>query len=584
MAEAKWVATTTRPEIMGTRYMVSAGHYLAAAAGMSILEKGGNAFDAGVAMGLCVNVLQADLTNLGGVAPICLFDAKMGRVETISGLGWWPAAVDPEVFRTRYNGRIPRGINRCVVPAAIDAWLTVLKLYGTMTLAEIAAPAIEFCEQGFPMHSVMRETFSKPAALRAMQSWSSTREVFLNPDGNPPAVGELVFQRDLATTLRLLTDAERAAPDRETGIQAARDRFYRGDIAAAIANFSQQEGGWLTVDDLASFEVDIEPAISTSYRGYDVFSCGPWCQGPVVPMALNILEGYNLRELGIGSTALFHLTIEALKAAFADRDKYFTDPRLATVPIDGLLSKAYAAEWRSRISQSKASPGMPEPGDPWPHSAERAPAEPSGWKFPTPTEGAVEPDTSYICVVDQDGNAFSATPSDGATSAPIVPGYGFTISSRGMQSWLDPNHPSAIAPKKRPRLTPSPGMVLKDGRLVMPYGTPGNDVQPQAMVQFLINVIDFDMGVQAAAEAPRCATYSFPRSSDPHPYTPGAANIEARVPSTVIDELRRIGHQIEPWPAWTGTAGSIGAVLVNHENGVLHGAADPRRVAYAIGR
>lgn len=584
MAEAKWVARTTRPEIMGTRYMVSAGHYLAAGAGVTILESGGNAFDAGVAMGLCINVLQADLTNLGGVAPICLFDVKRGCVETISGLGWWPAAVDPDIFRSRYNGRIPRGINRCVVPAAMDAWLTALKLYGTMTFAEVAKPAIEFCEQGFPMHSVMSETFSKPAALNAMRSWPSTRDVFLDKQGNPPTVGQLVFQRDLGQTLRLLAEAERGASDREAGIQAARDRFYRGDIAAAMAKFAQQEGGWLTTEDLASFEVDVEPAISTSYRGYDVFSCGPWCQGPVVPMALNILEGFDLSGLGSGSAPVFHLIIEALKAAFADRDKYFTDPRIAAVPIDGLLSKAYAAEWRSRISQSEAFPGMPEPGDPWSHSAQSAPLEPNRWKHPEPTDGPVEPDTSYLCVVDRDGNAFSATPSDGATSAPIVPGYGFAISSRGMQSWLDPDHPSAIAPGKRPRLTPSPGMVLKDGRLVMPYGTPGNDVQPQAMVQFLINVIDFHMGVQEAAEAPRCATYSFPRSSDPHPYTPGAANIEARVPSTVIDELRRLGHDIEPWPAWTGTAGSIGAVLVDHENGVLHGAADPRRVAYAIGR
>jgi gamma-glutamyltranspeptidase / glutathione hydrolase len=584
MAEAKWVAKTTRPEIMGTRYMVSAGHYLAAAAGVRILEKGGNAFDAGVAMGLCINVLQADLTNLGGVAPICLFNAKQGRVDTVSGLGWWPAATDPEIFHKRYSGRILRGIHRCVIPAAVDAWLTTLKLYGTMSLADVAEPAIELCEQGFPMHSVMRETFSKPAALKAMRSWPSTAAVFLDKQENPPAIGELVFQKDLGKTLRLLVEAERQVSGREAGIQAARDRFYRGDIAQAMVKFSQDQGGWLTLEDLAGFKVDIEPAIRTSYRGHEVFSCGPWCQGPVVPMALNILEGFELRALGAGSTETYHLILEALKAAFADRDKYFTDPRFAAVPIDGLLSKTYASKWRERISRTRAFPGMPEPGDPWPHSVHAPSAFFEGWKYPEPTDGPVEPDTSYLCVVDHEGNAFSATPSDGATSAPLVPGYGFSISSRGMQSWLDPNHPSSIAPGKRPRLTPSPGMVLKDGKLLMPYGTPGNDVQPQAMLQFLINIIDFGMGAQEAIEAPRCATYSFPRSSDPHPYTPGAANIEGRVDPDVVTKLQQMGHRIEAWPAWTGTAGSLGAVLVNQENGVLHGAADPRRVAYALGR
>jgi gamma-glutamyltranspeptidase/glutathione hydrolase len=283
-----------------------------------------------------------------------------------------------------------------------------------------------------------------------------------------------------------------------------------------------------------------------------------------------------------GGADQFHLVIEALKAAFADRDRYFGDPDFVDVPMDGLLSEAYGAEWRARIEFDAATPGMPRPGDAWAHSAR--PARPSSWTFPEPTIGPVEPDTSYLCVVDAQGNAFSATPSDGVTSAPLVPGYGFMVSSRGMQSWLDPGHPSVLAPGKRPRLTPSPGMVLKDGKLVMPYGTPGNDVQPQAMLQFLINVIDYGMDVQSAIEAPRCATYSFPRSSDPHPYTPGSANIEGRVDAGTVDELRRRGHGLEVWPDWTGTAGSLGAILKDHDNGVLHGGADPRRVAYAIGR
>ncbi len=251
--------------------------------------------------------------------------------------------------------------------------------------------------------------------------------------------------------------------------------------------------------------------------------------------------------------------------------------------MDGLLSKEYAAEWRDRIDPHVASPGMPEPGDAWRFSA-RHEERPSRWRFPEPAAGPPEPDTSYLCVVDAQGNAFSATPSDGVTSAPLVPGLGFMMSSRGMQSWLDADHPSSLVPGKRPRLTPSPGMVLKDGRLMMPYGTPGNDVQPQAMVQFLVNVIDYGMDIQQAVEAPRRATFSFPRSSDPHPYNPGLAHLESRVSPAVAEALARMGHDLQMWPEWTGTAGSLGAIRVDHENGVLHGAADPRRVAYAIGR
>jgi gamma-glutamyltranspeptidase/glutathione hydrolase len=320
-----------------------------------------------------------------------------------------------------------------------------------------------------------------------------------------------------------------------------------------------------------------------NYRGYEVYACGPWCQGPVVPMALNILSGYDIASLTPGSVEVYHLVLEALKAAFADRDRYFGDPRYVSVPVDGLLHPEYGAQWRSRISRDKACPGMPEPGDPWPFSAKERPAE-DRWTFPTAGDGPLEPDTSYLCVVDREGNAFSATPSDSVRSAPIIPGLGVMMSSRGTQSWLDQNHPSAMAPGRRPRLTPNPGMVLKDGQLFMAYGTPGLDMQPQAMVQFLLNVIDFKMTVQEAIEAPRCGTYSYPASSDPHRYLPGVANIESRAGAEVIEGLRRLGHDIAPWPAFTGTVGSVEAILVDQETGVLHGGADPRLMAYAIGR
>lgn len=581
MASRTW-PRSTRPVVMGTHHMVSAGHYLAAAAGLRILEAGGNAIDAGVAAGLCINVTQADLTNLGGVAPIIVYLAHSGTVETISGLGWWPKAASIEFFQREQGGRIRRGMQRCVMPAAIDAWLTALQRHGTMTFAEVAAPAIELAEDGFPMHDLMQDILSVPSALEAMRQWPSTRAVFL-PDGHVMPLGARVVQKDLAHTLRMLVQAECGATSREAGIGAARDRFYRGDIAEQMVRFSCAQGGWLTMQDLAEFHVAVEEPVKTTYRGYEIYACGPWCQGPVVPQTLNILEGYDLASQERCSAEVYHLILEALKASFADRDRYYGDPRFVDVPMDGLLSKAYAAQWRERIDATMAHPGMPEPGDPWPFSAHRE-RQPSRWQYPVPSDGPVEPDTSYIGVVDRWGNAFSATPSDGVTGSPVVEGLGFIVSSRGMQSWLDPDHPSCLAPGKRPRLTPSPGMVLKDGRLVMPYGTPGNDVQPQAMVQFLVNLIDYGMNPQQAIEAPRCTTFSFPRSSDPHPYTPGLCHLEARVDVSVPKALLRMGHKLRMWPEWTRAAGSVGTIQVDHEHGVLHGAADLRRMAYAMGR
>jgi gamma-glutamyltranspeptidase / glutathione hydrolase len=574
MAEASWVPATSRPVIMGSKYMISAGHYLAAWAGAQVLEAGGNAVDAGVAAGLCLNVLQTDMCNLGGVAPICIFRAGTGTVETISGLGWWPAATDPEIFRSRYGGRIGSGIHSSVIPAAADAWLTALESYGTISFAAAARTATELAEDGFPMHSVMLQSFEK---------WPRTREVFARPDGSVPRLGELVRQKELGRTLRLLADAEHGAQTRADGIRAARHRFYSGDIAEAMVKHSDREGGWLTMEDLASFRVEVEAPVSVNYCGYDVHACGPWCQGPVVPMTLNILKGYDIGSMAPRSSRLHHIVLEALKAAFADRERYFGDPRYVQVPIDGLLAEDYGAQWRSRIKLSSASPGMPVPGDPWRHSALSRP-DGDDWRMPIPAAGSPRPDTTYVCVVDGEGNAFSATPSDGVSPSLHVSELGFSLSERGAQSWLDPDHPSAVGPGRRPRLTPSPGMVTQNGNLVMPFGTPGGDVQPQAMVQFLLNVVNFGMNVQAAMEEPRCATYSFPLSSDPHSYAPGSVNIESRVGPDVIDSLRELGHVIEPWPAWTGTAGSLGAIYVDRASGVLHGAADPRRIAYAIGR
>lgn len=566
---------TARPPVFGRRHMAVAGHPLAATAAATILQRGGNAIDAGVAAGLCINVVQPDEATLGGVAPIMVYDAATRAVHTISGLGRWPRGVDVARLRAAADGRMPLGVLRSVVPAAVDAWVTALDRFGTMTLAEVASPALDLAQHGFPVDRYLALNLRAAAPLLAR--WPSSRAVFL-PDGRPPAEGELFVQRDLAGTLGALVEAERACPgNRHEKLMAARDYFYRGPIAGHIARFVAAKGGFLTADDLADFHVRIEPPVRARYDGYDVYACGPWCQGPVLLEALNILAGYDPRGLGHNSPAYLHLLVESLKAAFADRERYYGDPDVVPVPIDALLSPERAAAWRGRIDPARATPDMPDP--PLLDGALGGPGAAAG----ALERGEPRPDTSYVCVVDGDGNAFSATPSDGVQYTPVVPGLGLVVSGRGDQSWLDPAHPSAVAPWKRPRLTPNPGLVLRDGELFLAYGTPGGDVQPQAMAQVLLNIVAFGMDPQEAVEAPRVAAYSFPDSFDPHTRFPGLVRVEGRLPEATVDALIARGHRVERWPASIAASGSVCAILVDRAHGTLRAGADPRRLAQAIG-
>lgn len=573
---------TLRPAIDAGHYVASTGHYMATMAAVRILEMGGNAIDAGVAGGFCINVLQPDMTNMGGVAPIMLHSARDEAVYSISGLGTWPQAANREYFLNECGGEMPYGVHRCVMPAAVDAWLTALSRFGTMSFADVIAPAIDLAENGFATFHFFRSNIEADA--EELARWPSSAEVFL-PNGRVPELGEMFVQKDLANMLRMLVEAEEGAggQGREAGIQAARDRFYKGDIAERVAAFHQDQGGFLTLDDLKNFSVEVEEPVCAGYRGFDVYACDTWTQGAVAPHALAILEGYDLASLGHNSADTIHLIIEALKAAFGDRERYYGDPRFVDVPMAGLLSTEYAAEWRDRISMDRAAPGMPEPGNPWKYMDDGRSVDASPYVAPREFAGRVEPDTSYLCVVDAEGNAFSATPSDGVSGSPVIPGLGFIVSGRGKQSRLDPSHPASLEPGKRPRLTPSPGLIMKDGQVFAPYGSPGSDVQPQAMVQLAVNLIDFGMDPQAAVEAPRVASYSYPRSDYPNPYAPGVMNAEARIPSDVTAELARRGHIVEPWPEWTPRAGSLCTVVVDHERSRMVGAADPRRISYAIG-
>lgn len=571
-----------RPSIMGSTHAVSSGHYLAASAGYSILERGGNAVDAGVASGIVLNVVLPNATNFGGVAPIMIYLADTDSVVTISGLGRWPRNISADYFLKNSNGQIPVGILRCVVPSAADAWITALEKYGTMTFEQIVAPALALAQRGFPVSHYLKKALEQPEeeSIRSSGSWGSwpsSVEIFM-PQGKLPGVGEMLVQADLARTFERLIEIEKsnANKGREAALRAARDYFYKGDIAREIAAFSRQQGGFLSLADLEEFSVKVEEPEIGHYKEYTIYTCGPWSQGPVLPQTLQMLETDDLKKLRHNSTEYIHLVSQALNLAFADRHHYYGDPEFVEVPINALLSKAYAADRRLSIDMSRAFSEMPDPGN--------LPAVEGNLMKPIPdnTYGN-EQDTSYTCVVDRWGNAFSATPSDTLFGSPIVPNLGFLISSRGSQTWLEENHPSSLEPWKRPRLTPNPAMAFKNGKLFMTFGTPGGDTQCSSMLQLFLNVVEFDMTPQEAIEAPRFAPWNFPNSFWPHTYNPGRLDIEGRVPNTIFEDLVVLGHSVKKTEDWSAKMGSLSAILIS-DSGTLVAGADPRRETYAIAR
>jgi gamma-glutamyltranspeptidase/glutathione hydrolase len=573
-----------QPMITGARYMISAGHYLAAEAGHAVLQAGGNAVDAGVAAGIALGVVHSDQVQFSGVAPMVIYLAERDEAVTISGLGGWPRATRLETFVQDHGGRIPEGILRTVVPAAPDAWILALERYGTMSFADVTTAAIRYARQGFTMHPVMAHFIAKN--VDGYRRWPQNAAIYL-PGGRPPREGELFVQTDLARSLQFRVDEERAASrrGRAAGLASARDAFYRGDLAAAMVRYHRENGGWLAADDLAGYRSEVQPPLRRTFHGIEVLTCGPWCQGPVLLQMLSLLDGDDLKALGHNTPAYIHLVTEVMKLAFADRDRYYGDPRFVPVPLDTLLSPAYAAERRTLIQERAAWPEMPPAGrfagfDIGPAPAPARPPVPSAVAAGRP---GLPGDTSYVCVVDGQGNAFSATPSDASWQSPVIPGLGFCPSSRGSQSWAVPGHPSCVQPGKRPRLTPNPALALRRGQWLMPFGAPGGDAQPQGMLQVFLNHTVFGMSVQEAIEAPRFVTHSFPGSFEPHPYYPGRLELEQGVGAATGEALAGLGHQVQWLPDLSMGAAGVCAIVADREAGVLYGGADPRRAARAMG-
>lgn len=565
-----------QPMITARRYMVVAGHYLAAEAGMKMLEAGGNAIDAGVAAGIALGIVHSDQVQFSGVAPMLIYLAESDEVVSIAGLGYWPKAASLGMFRDQHGGSIPLGLLRTVIPAGPDAWITALRRHGTMPFAEVAAPAIRYARDGFTVHPVMAKFLDR--YQENYRRWPSNAAIWLKDD-KPPAVGDLLVQSDLAATLQYMADQESAAAGRgrDAALKAARDAFYIGDIAQKIVAFHEENGGLMTAEDLAGYHTPVEQPLSIDFAGAKVYSCRPWCQGPTLLQMLRILEGLDLKSLGHNSADYVHTLAETIKLVFADRERYYGDPDVIDMPIERLLSSSFGAERRAQIDPASAWPGMPPAGDiPGFGGASFAPHVDR-----SPSIAAA--DTSYTCTMDKAGNVCSITPSDVSFESPAIPGLGFCPSARGSQSFAMDGHASAIAPGKRPRLTPNPAMVLARGKLAMPFGAPGGDAQPQGMLQVLLNHLVFDMDIQPAIEAPRFSTHSQPNSFEPHAAKPGRLAIEAGIAPEVGEDLAARGHEVEWLETRSDAVAGVCAISANLETGLISGGADPRRSGRAMG-
>jgi gamma-glutamyltranspeptidase/glutathione hydrolase len=610
-------ADTFRPVVRGKRGVVAGGHPLSVEAGLRILQHGGNAADAGVATILAASVIEFSHFSFGGEVPI-LIKLKGKDVAVVEGMGTAPLKATREFFvnrsKTRAEGQstapdsaraqrgnadlptmpgaksglIPStGPLAATVPAVLDACVTALDQFGTRSLAEVMQPAIELAD-GFPIDELRVEYIKTRAPI--FSQWPEAKKLFL-PNGAVPKPGDIFVQPDLARTLRAIVNAEttalkqaqttkKAASGRHSALMAARDYFYRGPIGRRIGDYMQTQGGLLAAADLAGWQATVGVPVSTEYRGYEVYKAGFWTQGPAMVETLNLLEAYDLKTLGHNSADYIHTITEALKLGLADRDRYYGDPNFARIPTRELLSKEYAVLRRSLIDGQKASLAQ-QPGDPSNMKAVLASvAERAGHATEVPAIERAN-DTTCVNVIDKDGNLFSATPSGAWLPAVVAGDTGVLMGQRLQSALTDANSPNVVAPGKRPRITLTPTLVLHHGEPFMVLSTPGGDNQDQALLQVLLNIVEFGMNPQEAVEAPRFDTQHYVSSFDDHEFLPGSLNIESRIPEQTIVELKARGHKLNVQSAW-GTLSSPTVIVYDPRNGVSSAGADPRRGRYAV--
>ena len=591
-----------RPAVMGPSGGVSTGHPLTTATAFGILLKGGNAFDAGAAALIAGGVLEQDLYSLGGEALALVYPIRERKVTSIVGQGWAPKAVDVDWYLSRKKTLDGSGLDPAVVPGAVHAALTVLERWGTMSFEDVAAPAIEYAERGFPMRPSTARAIREQ--MKFIAQWPTNKAYWLKPDGSQYQPGETIKLPTLARTLRRMVEAERAAKSRgrAAGIVAARDRFYAGDIAREMVAFLREHGAPFEASDFSEYYARIEEPAKTTYRGYTVYKHGFGSQGPALLQALNILETFDLHAMGYGSADYLHTVTEAMKLAYADRDSYYADQSFVKSPAEGLLSKAYAKERAALIDPRHASRSFIA-GDPlkydsavkeWPYwkanvrdlATSNAPKDADLLASLGRDSGGVSKDTTHMAIVDKDGNIFDVTPSGGwITGAVILGDTGIGMSVRGEQFWLDKTRANQIRARARPRYTLTPSLVFKGDRPMMALGTPGGDNQDQTILQAFLSIVEFwgdwYPNLHKALERPRVQTSHFYGSFWPHSAGFNKLAVESAIPDAVYNELKARGHNVSRLPAF-GMSGCATAVMIDPATGNRFAGADPRRDCYAI--
>ncbi len=549
--------------------MVASTHWLASTAGMGVLERGGNAFDAAVAAGLVLQVVEPHLNGPGGDLPAIFWSAERNEPLVLCAQGPAPAAATIEAYRERGLDLVPgTGLLAACVPGSFDGWMLLLGEFGTWRLADVAEVAIGYAEHGYPAVEGIARTIRAVEPL--LREWPASAELYLPA----PRPGQLFRNPDLAATYRRVVDESRGG-SREDEIERARELWYRGFVAEALHRFNEANDGLLTGDDLAGWSARLEQPLAYDFRGTRVLKAGPWSQAPVFLQQLALLDGFDLEAMGLGSAEYVHTVVECAKLAFADREAFYGDPDFVDVPIDRLLSHAYADERRALVGETASAELRPGGG--------RLPPQVTG---AAGLAGAGEPtrgDTVHLDVVDRRGNLFSATPSGGwLQSSPVVPGLGFPLGTRAQMFWLDPEHPNALAPAKRPRTTLSPSLALRDGEPYLAFGTPGGDQQDQWTLTFFLAHTVFGLDLQASIDAPCFHSNHFPSSFYPREARPNELEVEERIGADVIDELRELGHEVVVADGW-----SLGRVSTagREPGGILKAAANPRGMqGYAVGR
>jgi gamma-glutamyltranspeptidase / glutathione hydrolase len=594
---------TTRPEIDGTFGVVTSTHWIATAVGMATLEKGGNAFDAAVATAFTLQVVEPHLNGPGGDAPVIVYDVRRGKPEVICGQGPAPAGATIAHYRREGLDLVPgTGLLAACVPGTFETWMLLLRDYGTLSLAEVLAPAIAYAQNGHPLLERANATIATVAKL-FREHWPTSAAVYLQNGAAPPA-GTLFANKQLAATyLRILKEAESAGGDRVAQIERARKTWSQGFVAEAIGRFCRTQEvmdssgarhrGVLTADDMARWTPPVEAPLTYDYCRYTVCKTGPWGQGPVMLQQLALLKGFGLDGLDPAGPELIHLQVECAKLAYADRESFYGDPDFVPVPMATLLSDAYNAARRQLVAPTASlelRPGSIEGfgavvkfPDRAPAAAGAAAAAAAGAGEPTVGKlGGVRGDTVHFDIVDQAGNMVSATPSGGwLQSSPVIPELGFCLGTRAQMFWLEEGHPVALAPGKRPRTTLTPALALRDGEPYLACGTPGGDQQDQWITQMFLRHVHAGLNLQEAIDAPAWHSEHFPSSFWPRTARPGVLVVEGRVPKATVAELERRGHIVEVGPDW-----SEGRLTAAARDGIRRrAAANPRGMqGYAAGR